>query len=96
MMTGTMPSPRSQVPRRIRWLGNVLGVVTLGWTAYCIFAWATHSGAWKLTWNTIASHQRAVPDSLNVAFTAWGIGLGIVFGVAWPIWRLLRRGAATA
>jgi hypothetical protein len=37
-----------------------------------------------------------VPDSLNVAFTAWGIGLGIVFGVAWPIWRLLRRGAATA
>jgi hypothetical protein len=85
------PLTPSQLPRRVHWLINALGIVTLGWTTYCLYAWGTHSGIWRITWNTIASHQRATPGSLGVAFTAWGVGLGILLLVGWPLSRLLRR-----
>jgi hypothetical protein len=89
------PSPSApQIPRRIRWLMNTLGTFALIWTAYCIYAWATHSGIWQMTWNTIASHQRGTPDSRSVAMISWGIGLGPMLVVGWPTLQLLRRQAS--
>jgi hypothetical protein len=90
--------PRSQsTPRRVRWLVNTLAVATLGWMAYyCLYAWITHSGIWRIVWNAIASNQRATPSALSVAFISWGLGLAIVLLVGWQLRRLLRGDAARA
>jgi hypothetical protein len=89
------PPPRAPLPRRVRWLVNALGIAALAWTAYCVYAWWTRSGPWKIVWDAIASHQRATPDASTVALIAWGLGLGIGLVVGWPALRLLRRGTAT-
>jgi hypothetical protein len=95
-MSSSSSSPRSHTPRRIRWLMNAVGIAALGWTAYCLYAWGTHSGIWRIMWNRIASHQRAVPDPLNVAFIAWGLGLSPLLLVGWPLLQLFRRGVRSA
>jgi len=66
----------------------------LAWTAYCIYAWVTHSGIWQVTWNTVAAHQRGTPDSQSVALISWGIGLAVMLVVGWPTLQLLRRDAS--
>ena len=69
---------------------TALGIITLVWTVYCAYAWITHSGIWRETWNLIASHQRGKPDFTTVALIQWAFGLGIVLVVGWPTLRLLR------
>jgi hypothetical protein len=86
------PLLRSEVPRWALWLMNALAIAALGWTAYCLYAWVTRSGIWRITWNLIASHQRGTPDSLAVMITSWGLGftpLVVVFGPL--LWWLRRR-----
>jgi hypothetical protein len=69
---------------------NGLGIATFAWSGYCIYAWWTHSGVWSATSNAIGSLQRAVPSPANVAFIAWGLGLGILLVVGWLILRSVR------
>jgi hypothetical protein len=91
-MLATMHEPPPELPQRLRWLMNVLGTFVLVWTAYCGYAWATHSGIWQLTLDVIASHQRGRPEPMTIAFISWALGLAAVLVVGWPALQLLRRG----
>ena len=80
-----------ELPRGLRWLMNTFAVAALLWTAYCAYAWRTHSGIWHLVMEVMRPLQKAVPDSQAVAITAWGCGLGAMLMVAWPLSLVLRR-----
>lgn len=80
-----------ELPRGLRWLMSTFAVATLLWTAYCAYAWITHSGIWQLVMEVMRPMQKAVPDSQAVAITAWGFGLGAMLVVAWPLSLVLRR-----
>jgi hypothetical protein len=84
------PLTADQLPRGVRWLMNSLAVAVLAWMAYCLVAWATHSGIWRITWDLIASHQRGKPDGLSIAFISMTPGFAVVVVVAWPTHALLR------
>jgi hypothetical protein len=85
------PLTADQLPRGARWLMNGLAVAVFGWMVYCLVAWATHSGIWRITWDLIASHQRGKPDGLSIAFISMTPGFALVVAVAWPTHALLRR-----
>lgn len=85
------PLTADQLPRGVRWLMNGLAVAVFGWMVYCLVAWATHSGIWRITWDFIASHQRGKPDGRSIAFISMTPGFALVVAVAWPTHTLLRR-----
>jgi hypothetical protein len=70
---------------------HMFAVGTLLWTAYCIYAWATYSGIWRITRDVLRQVQPGTPDATPVAFVAWGFGLGAMLAIAWPLSRLLRH-----
>ena len=82
---------RGPLPRGARWDANTVAVATLGWMAYCLIAWATHSGIWRITWEFIASHQRARPDGLSIAFISILPGSAVTLAVGGTTYALLRR-----
>ncbi len=82
---------RGPLPRWARGVMNTLAVATLGWMVYCVVAWATHSGIWRITWDFIAAHQRGKPDGLSIAFISMIPGFAVVVAVAWPTHAVLRR-----
>lgn len=85
------PPLRGPLPRGVRWLMNTLAVVTLAWMAYCLVAWWTRSGIWRITWDFIASHQRGKPDGLSTAFISMTPGFAVVLVVGGTTYALLRR-----
>ncbi len=82
---------RGPLPRWARWVMNTLAVAVFAWMVYCVVAWATHSGIWKITWDFIASHQRGKPDGLSIAFISMTPGFALAGAVGWPTLALLRR-----
>jgi hypothetical protein len=70
---------------------NTFAIGVLLWTAYCIYAWITHSGIWRIVIEVMRPMQKAVPDGRSVAFIAYGFGIGAMLAVAWPLSLVLRR-----
>jgi hypothetical protein len=69
---------------------NTLSVAVFGWMIYCLVAWATHSGIWRITWGFIASHECGKPDGRSIAFISMTPGFALLAVVARPIHALLR------
>jgi hypothetical protein len=82
---------RGPLPRGARWVMNSVAVAMLGWIVYCLVAWATHSGIWRITWELIASHQRGKPDGRSIAFISMIPGFALVLVVSGTTYALLRR-----
>lgn len=70
---------------------NAFAIAALLWTGYCAYAWITHSGIWRVVMDVMRPMQKAVPGSQAVAITAWGLGLGAMLVIVWPLSRVLRR-----
>jgi hypothetical protein len=81
----------TEVPRRLRWLMNTFAIGVLLWSAYCVYAWATNSGVWRVVMAVIREWQSAAPSERSVALIAWGFGIGAMLAIAWPVSLVFRR-----
>jgi hypothetical protein len=72
-----------QLPHRARWLINTLAVLLIAWTVYCIYAWMTESGVWRLTNNLFVTLDHLNGEPMQIALISWAPGLGIALMIGW-------------